>query len=378
MQSETAISRELMGKIVDEVFDGAIEDTSVIEEIYAVIKREEAALSKVPVPKPLDLKITQDWFEKRAALEADHEIGAGSRKLTACIDPTPDELAELFKIAHRIPDGWQLVPVAALSAADPVAWQPRYKQEVIDHLRTVSDNVSDYAMTVFQTKEQAEEYGHGGHQVRALYAAQPAPSAAVKALEWRDEPIPPSGETLASSVVGLYCIPHSGDRFYLRFRDTMTLGDYSTLDKAKSAAQSDYEARIRSALSAQVQDVAGWRDEDKLTPEQAWTILCETPDITSPEEYPDHALITFEQLKSYMERAHNSVEWQDIITAPRDGTKILMRGGAYHGVPFPGYWETSPYSSDRPWVSIINDSRLYEHVPTHWMPLPAAPAKQEG
>lgn len=45
MQSETAISRELMGKIVDEVFDGAIEDSRVIEEIYAIIKREEATVS---------------------------------------------------------------------------------------------------------------------------------------------------------------------------------------------------------------------------------------------------------------------------------------------------------------------------------------------
>ncbi len=61
--------------------------------------------------KPLDLNITKEWFEKRSALEGDHEIGAGSRKITACIDPTPDELAELFRIAHRIPEGWQLVPI---------------------------------------------------------------------------------------------------------------------------------------------------------------------------------------------------------------------------------------------------------------------------
>lgn len=45
MVTEKAISRELMGKIVDEVFDGAIEDASVIEEIYAAIKRHESALS---------------------------------------------------------------------------------------------------------------------------------------------------------------------------------------------------------------------------------------------------------------------------------------------------------------------------------------------
>ncbi|MCZ7470296.1 hypothetical protein M0412_10820 [Agrobacterium sp. O3.4] len=42
-----AISRALLGKIVDEVFDGAIEDASVIAEIYAVIKREEANSAQV-------------------------------------------------------------------------------------------------------------------------------------------------------------------------------------------------------------------------------------------------------------------------------------------------------------------------------------------
>lgn len=48
---------------------------------------------------------------------------------------------------------------------------------------------------------------------------------------------------------------------------------------------------------------AGWEGDEKLTVEEAWTILCETPDITSPEEYPDHALITLEQLGSFMARA---------------------------------------------------------------------------
>ncbi len=43
--------------------------------------------------------------------------------------------------------------------------------------------------------------------------------------------------------------------------------------------------------------------EERLTVEEAWTILCETPDITSPDEYPDHALITMEQLESFMARA---------------------------------------------------------------------------
>jgi hypothetical protein len=44
------ISRVLLGKIVDEVFGGAVEDARVIEEIYAVIKREDAA---PPVAEPV-------------------------------------------------------------------------------------------------------------------------------------------------------------------------------------------------------------------------------------------------------------------------------------------------------------------------------------
>lgn len=35
------MKKALLGKIVDEVFDGGIEDASVIEKIYAVIEREE-------------------------------------------------------------------------------------------------------------------------------------------------------------------------------------------------------------------------------------------------------------------------------------------------------------------------------------------------
>ena len=70
-----------------------------------------AQVQDVAESKPLDLNITKKWFEKRAALEVDHEIGAGRGKATASIDPTPEELAELYRIAHRIPEGWQLVPV---------------------------------------------------------------------------------------------------------------------------------------------------------------------------------------------------------------------------------------------------------------------------
>ncbi|MGV2128091.1 hypothetical protein ACQZ4Q_01350 [Agrobacterium vitis] len=47
-----------------------------------------------------------------------------------------------------------------------------------------------------------------------------------------------------------------------------------------------------------------------LTVGEAWTELCETPDITSPEEYPDHALITMEQLGNFLERANPAPSFQ--------------------------------------------------------------------
>ena len=71
----------------------------------------------------------------------------------------------------------------------------------------------------------------------------------VRALEWREEAIPPTGECLASTVVGLYSIPLGRSVFVLRFRDKDTLGKFPALEAAKAAAQADYTARIRSALA---------------------------------------------------------------------------------------------------------------------------------
>ncbi len=83
------------------------------EATTAALAALSAQVQDVAGSKPLDLDISKEWFEKRAVLEGNHEIGAGSRKKTVCIDPTPDELSELFRIAHRIPEGWKLVPKEA-------------------------------------------------------------------------------------------------------------------------------------------------------------------------------------------------------------------------------------------------------------------------
>ncbi len=120
-----------------------------------------------------------------------------------------------------------------------------------------------------------------------LYAAHPAPSVAVKALEW--------------------IVQHPEE------------SNASVWDVAKNA------------LSAQVQDVAGW---------------------------------------------------QPIETAPRDGTLIIVSNR--YGAWLAKYLETFPtgYRPANPWfVMLLNMQHMRNppnYIPTHWMPLPAAPAKQEG
>ncbi len=139
-----AISRALLGKIVDEIFGGAIEDASAIEEIFAVIKREEAALS-------------------------------------------------------------------------------------------------------------------------AAESVKTAPSVAVKALEWTQF-TERSLDLNADSIEGAYVIrPSVGNKFpvYLwvpgiPYEDAR-LKPFNDVEAAKAAAQSHHDALIRSALSAQVQDVEGWQ-----------------------------------------------------------------------------------------------------------------------
>lgn len=124
-----------------------------------------------------------------------------------------------------------LESLAALSTdAEPVAWQPRYKQEVIDHHKSIGSDLWEYAMTVYPTKEQAQGYGYGGHECRALYAAPPAPSVAVK--DWSAE---------IKKLREYRRLAYNTGFLYL----------------------ADWMEEMAAALSAQVQDVAG--DEEWQT-----------------------------------------------------------------------------------------------------------------
>lgn len=65
------------------------------------------------------------------------------------------------------------------------------------------------------------------------------------------------------------------------------------------------------------------------------------------------------------------MEWQDIKTAPKDGTKILLscpaRRGEYPGVVEKCYWHVWGHASGKWWDWVCPDK------PTHWMPLPSPP-----
>lgn len=131
---------------------------------------------------------------------------------------------------------------AAISAAEPAGFvygpDLRYGSAVMTKLK--GDVVESHDNSFVNTDTP-------------LYTAPPAPSVAVKAFEWSDED---NGDFIAQSIVGWYHIglPH------LTWNLMTPNGDvpsFNTLKEAKAAAQADYEARVSSALSAQVQGVAG-------------------------------------------------------------------------------------------------------------------------
>lgn len=138
--------------------------------------------------------------------------------------------------------------------ADPVAW---YWEDATGcfHITLDRPDVKQMAAIV-------------GCKPKPLYAAPPTPSVAVKALEWKSRGRK-NGDTYADSVVGQYSVGDIWGEIKSLLRtivdgqdDDQVLGVHGSFEEAKAAAQSDYEARIRSALSAQVQDVAipeGWQ-----------------------------------------------------------------------------------------------------------------------
>lgn len=67
-------------------------------------------------------------------------------------------------------------------------------------------------------------------------------------------------------------------------------------------------------------------------------------------------------------------EWQDISTAPRDGTRVLLLDDDGETI-LSGLWGRRFFAkndSDWQWVMFEGDSETLCN-PTHWMPLPQPP-----
>ena len=68
------------------------------------------------------------------------------------------------------------------------------------------------------------------------------------------------------------------------------------------------------------------------------------------------------------------MEWRDIETAPKDGTRVLYSGPGLDGSMPP--WVTCGRWTDRGWFEINTDYSDYysrEDFPTMWQPMPEPP-----
>ena len=151
---------------------------------------------------------------------------------------------------------------AALSAAEPVSYQ---RKTVYGWREVDSADIPHYRSV--------------GQEIRGLYAAPPAPSVAVKALEWSPWPgndqtkngqsgrrimrradgagVTYSLERVEPQSEWFYIPPGqvAGDWYVMKFWNEVA-GPFKTDLEALEWCRQDHETRIRSALSAQVQDVA--------------------------------------------------------------------------------------------------------------------------
>lgn len=76
-------------------------------------------------------------------------------------------------------------------------------------------------------------------------------------------------------------------------------------------------------------------------------------------------------LRSQLDEARRADEWQDISTAPKDWSDVLLFDREYendHRMVFEGYYDAEE--------NLWRDSHGICVFPTHWRPLPAPPALQ--
>lgn len=270
------------------------------------------------------------------------------------------------------------IPAPAGAEARPVAWHKIVKNYVdcCNSYGTKSPYVADNGVTGYKSPWS---------ELRELADAAPsAAEAVVKPLEWEEQMF--GSDWFANTVVGTYGVGvvHDAHIATLRFIndgqwDDVVFARGLELEEAKAAAQADYEARIRSALVAPASlDVEQIIADIRSGQREAFINHGEQPndgslncphcggsghrdDVVTPASLPDG--------------------WRTIDSAPRNGTTFL----AYFPLPgldddwdriVPVYWSQGVNR----WVFAGRAAAGYsdQYQPTHWMPLPAAPANAKG
>ncbi|WP_421416485.1 hypothetical protein [Agrobacterium tumefaciens] len=191
----------------------------------------------------------------------------------------------------------------------------------------------------------------GPSDFRSLHQAhppQPAPSVAVKALEWKQ-----NSEDWeiwsAPTILGPYDVMKILDKWEVTRNTVGKLGALETIEEAKAAAQADYEARIRSALSAQVQDVAALDERMKaagmytiaemmgITPLTKWTSNPAINTIEHFSEWLDRKTAEYLRMKAAYELGDKSqddelYEWvlahAGVFSTIRDQLRVVTAAPA--------------------------------------------------
>jgi hypothetical protein len=194
---------------------------------------------------------------------------------------------------------------AALSAAEPVSSgndEAGYVEFLNEDVPYIVRDIQG-AVAILMDLETRNVIGYRVYDPDSVFAP-PAPSVAVRALK----PFATDADIYDGQDID------DGEK---SFNDNITVGD---LRRARAAY---------AALSAQVQDVAGW---------------------------------------------------QPIETAPKDGT-VIQAWHTVHKCPISILWNKDGHDFNGEalhWFERSYTTAWPEHAFSHWMPLPAAPAKQEG
>lgn len=252
----------------------------------------------------------------------------------------------------------------------------------------VTDKMVSVALEAYWTDQPSREAGMRA-ALEASLSRTDQGSGVVKQLEWGPYP----NEALAGPDVAVANVDFKSayqvqrDPWgpgYIAYLHPTTYGttkwweskDHATLEAAKSAAQSDFETRIRSSLVAA--PAAGeavawlttwWRDGEE------W-VNAHANEVTAVDEARRHkGTVTPLYAHPLPEEREG---WRDIESAPKDGSEVLVWDEHSHiisqavwkdrhGHFLSGGWQDAPYTGD--------SRRLAR--PTHWMPLPTAPIKKE-